>query len=96
MDNRVPVPYAYLHQKFKGSSAIDNSIAFKDVKRILLRDFFISKGSNGGNKKGIPRSYLNNVLYDLEYFGILRKVNKRKFYVNELTESNKSLRGFPF
>ena len=62
---------------------ITRRISSSLLKEVVIRAIIIPKGVNGGSRKGVPKVYLNDVINDMVYFGLLRRVDTMSFEVLE-------------
>lgn len=76
-----PIILVYIYNKIR-ERIKGNIISTKYLKEILNRSIISSKGGDGGDKRGIPRVYIYDVIKDLEKFSLIKKIDYSKYEIN--------------
>jgi len=80
---KIPVVYAYLYMKIKEDTK-GNIIDYGFLKQKVSRVLLCSIGELGGNRKGIPKNYLPDIIQDMIDFALIKKICRLKYQLNNI------------
>jgi len=73
-----------------------NDISTQRLKHIIQCAIIREKGNRGGgNKKGIPQTYLYHLIGEMGEWNLIKRINHTTYRVLK-SDCEKHLRGFPF
>lgn len=84
---RPQIPYILFYREIK-RNAKGNIVRTKYLKRILSLHF-IRKEGRGGNIKGFPLCYLNNMIKQMEECSLIKFLDHTKYQLLSLSKRDK-------
>lgn len=90
---KIPIIYVYIYSKIKEKNK-GNIVSTKYLKEVIKRIMICGDGY-GGNRKGIPKCYLYDIINDLRELTLIQRINHSQYRI--LTNPcEKKLRDFPY
>ena len=74
----IPIVYAYIYMRIK-EDAKGNIIDYRTLKEKISRLIICSTGELGGNRKGIPKNYLPDIIQDMIDLALIKKICRLRF-----------------
>lgn len=90
---KIPIIYVYLYSKIKEKNKGD-LIRTKHLKSILQNSIIMKEGL-GGDRKGIPKIYIYEIISDMRDFCLLKRLNHKQFKILK-SNCEKKLKNFPY
>lgn len=79
MNHRVPIIYAYVYSKLKENN-YGNIVRTDSLKSILVQ-CVVRRKARGTTNKGIPFTYIYDIISDMEYFCLIKRIDKQRYKI---------------